>query len=109
MKDECMTGPMINPPHPGEVLKGLYLEPLELTITAAAKGLGVTRKTLSQLIHGHHAVTPEMAIRLSEAFGTTPQLWLNMQQNFDLRQAEKKSRVTVQHFWPTQNATLQPA
>lgn len=91
---------MKNPPHPGQVLKGLYLEPLELSVTDAAKGLGVTRKTLSQLINGHQSVSPDMALRLSEAFNTTPQLWLNMQQNFDLRQAELRERnYTIQHFW----------
>ena len=96
---------MNNPPHPGQILKGLYLEPLELTITDAAKGLGITRKTLSQLVNGHQAITPDMALRLSEAFDTTPQLWLNMQQNFDLRQAEKKERnYTVQRFWTALSA-----
>ncbi len=91
---------MKNPPHPGQVLKGLYLEPLELTVTDAAKGLGITRKTLSQLVNGRQSITPDMALRLAEAFDTTPQLWLNMQQNFDLRQAEKKERnYTVQRFW----------
>ena len=91
---------MKNPPHPGQVLKGLYLEPLELSVTDAAKGLGVTRKTLSQLINGHQSVSPDMALRLSEAFNTTPQLWLNMQQNFDLRRAEQQERnYTIQHFW----------
>ena len=110
MEDNRVKGPMKNPPHPGQVLKGLYLEPLELSITDAAKGLGVTRKTLSQLINGHHGVTPEMALRLSEAFNTTPQVWLNMQQNFDLRQAEKQARnYTVQHFWQSSGSGLQPA
>ena len=110
MEDNRVKGPMKNPPHPGQVLKGLYLEPLELSITDAAKGLGVTRKTLSQLINGHHGITPEMALRLSVAFSTTPQLWLNMQQNFDLRQAEKKKKnYTVQLFWPSPGTDLQPA
>lgn len=100
MEDNKVQGPMQNPCHPGQVLKGLYLEPLELTVTDAAKGLGITRKTLSQLVNGRQSVTPDMALRLSEAFDTTPQLWLNMQQNFDLRQAEKKERnYTVQRFW----------
>ena len=110
MEDTSVKGPMKNPPHPGQVLKGLYLEPLELSITDAAKGLGVTRKTLSQLINGHHAVTPDMALRLAEAFNTTPQLWLNMQQNFDLRQAEKKEKnYTVQQFWRSSGAELRSA
>ena len=100
---------MKKPVHPGQVLKGLYLEPLALSITDAAKGLGVTRKTLSQLVNGHHGITPEMALRLSEAFNTTPQLWLNLQQNFDLRQAEQKEKsFTVQHFWQSSTSGLQP-
>jgi addiction module HigA family antidote len=110
MEDTRVKGPMKKPAHPGQVLKGLYLEPLELSITDAAKGLGVTRKTLSQLVNGHHGITPEMALRLSEAFNTTPQLWLNMQQNFDLRQAEQKEKpFTVQHFWRSSGTGLQPA
>lgn len=100
MENNKAKSPMKNPPHPGQVLKGLYLEPLELSVTEAAKGLGVTRKTLSQLINGRQSISPDMALRLSEAFNTTPQLWLNMQQNFDLREAEKKERnYTIQHFW----------
>lgn len=101
MEDNNLKGPMKNPPHPGRILKNLYLDPLEITITNAAKGLGVSRKTLSQLINGHYGITPDMALRLSEAFNTTPQLWLNMQQNFDLRKAEKQDRnYTITHFWP---------
>lgn len=100
MEDNKVQSPMKNPPHPGLVLKSLYLEPLELSVTDAAKGLGVARKTLSQLINGHQSVSPDMALRLSEAFNTTPQLWLNMQQNFDLRQAEKQERnYSIKHFW----------
>ena len=74
MQDNKVEGPMKNPPHPGQVLKGLYLEPLELTVTDAAKGLGITRKTLSQLVNGRQSISPDMALRLSEAFDTTPQL-----------------------------------
>ncbi|WP_221390734.1 HigA family addiction module antitoxin [Dyadobacter sp. NIV53] len=100
MENDIVKSPLKNPPHPGEILKGLYLEPLELSITDAAIGLNVTRKTLSQLINGHSRITPDMALRLSEAFNTTPQLWLNLQQNFDLRQAENKTRIyKIQHFW----------
>ena len=110
MQDNHVKGPMKKPTHPGQVLKSLYLEPLELSITDAAKGLGVTRKTLSQLVNGHHGITPEMALRLSEAFNTTPQVWLNMQQNFDLRQAELKEKTfTVQQFWRSSSSRLQPA
>ena len=75
---------MHNPPHPGEVLRGLYLEPLELSVTRAAQALGVSRKTLSAVLNGRAGVSPEMAVRLSAAFGTTAELWLNLQQQFDL-------------------------
>lgn len=81
----------IAPVHPGVVLKGLYLEPLEITITQAAGQLGIARKTLSQLVNGHMGISAEMAIRLSKALNTTPQLWMNMQQGYDLWMAEKKS------------------
>ena len=77
--------------HPGVILKGLYLEPMEINITQAATKLGVARKTLSQLVNGHMGVSAEMAIRLSKALNTTPQLWMNMQQGYDLWVAEKKS------------------
>jgi addiction module HigA family antidote len=79
------------PVHPGVMLKGLYLEPMEITITQAASKLGVARKTLSQLVNGHMGVSAEMAIRLSKALNTTPQLWMNMQQGYDLWIAEKKA------------------
>lgn len=109
MDDHEVNSPMKKPPHPGQVLKGLYLEPLGLSVTDAAKGLGVTRKTLSQLINGHQSISPDMALRLAEAFNTTPQLWLNMQQNFDLRQAEQRERnYTIQHFWTASHAESVP-
>ena len=82
---------MHNPPHPGEILKEDYLVPLELSITETASALGVTRQALSALINGRGGVSPEMAIRLSKAFNTSPQLWLNLQQQFDLWQAQKKA------------------
>jgi len=79
------------PMHPGVILKELYLEPMKINITQAASRLGVARKTLSQLINGHMGVSAEMAIRLSKALNTTPQLWMNMQQGYDLWIVEKKS------------------
>lgn len=110
MEANHVKGPMKNPPHPGQVLKGLYLDPLELSITDAAEGLGISRKTLSQLINGHHGVTPTMALRLAEAFNTSPQLWLTMQQNYDLRQAEKiESNFTVRRFYPIPEASVKSA
>ena len=67
---------MHNPPHPGEVLKGLCLEPLGLSVTEAAEALGVSRKTLSSILIGRAGISPEMAIRLSMAFGTSAESWL---------------------------------
>ncbi len=80
---------MFNPAHPGEIIRELCLEPLGLTITGAAKALGVSRKTLSELINGHSRITPEMAIRLSIAFKTSAESWLNQQAKYDLWIAEK--------------------
>lgn len=80
---------MHNPPHPGEVLKTLCLEPLELSVTDAAKSLGISRKTLSSIINGHAGISPEMAIRLSIAFNTSAESWLNQQTQYDLWQAEQ--------------------
>jgi antitoxin HigA-1 len=83
---------MHNPPHPGEVLRQLCLDPLGLSVTDAAKGLGVSRKTLSSILNGRAGVSPEMAVRLSLAFGTTSQSWLNHQIQYDLWQAEKQRK-----------------
>ena len=83
---------MHNPPHPGEVLRQLCLEPLGLNVTDAAKGLGVSRKTLSAILNGRAGVSPEMAVRLSLAFGTTSESWLNQQVQYDLWQAEKRRK-----------------
>ena len=83
---------MHNPPHPGEILRALCLEPLALTITAAAEGLGVSRKTLSAILNGRGSVSPEMAIRLSLAFGTSAESWLNHQLHYDLWQVQKQRK-----------------
>ena len=87
---------MHTPPHPGEVLWALCLEPLGLTVTAAAQALGVSRKTLSAILNGRAGISPEMAVRLSRAFGTTSESWMNQQVQYDLWHAErnlKKLRV----------------
>ena len=83
---------MHNPPHPGELLKALCLEPLGLTVTDAAEALGVSRKTLSSILNGRAGISPEMAIRLSIAFDTTAESWLNQQTQYDLWQAEQSRR-----------------
>lgn len=81
---------MHNPPHPGEVLRTLCLEPLDLTVTDAAKALDVSRKTLSEILNGRAGISPEMAVRLSLAFDTTAESWLAQQLQYDLWQAEKR-------------------
>ena len=88
---------MKNPPHPGEIIRDLCLTPLELTVTQAAIGLGVTRKTLSQLLNGRAGISPEMAVRLSKAFGRSPESWLALQSQYDLAQISqnaKKIKIT---------------
>jgi len=91
--------PMKNPPHPGEVIRELCLAPLELTVTDAAKGLGVSRKTLSELLNGHAGILPEMAIRLSKAFGGSAESWLTQQMHYDLAQAQVRAdSIHVQRF-----------
>ena len=80
---------MYNPPHPGEIIKELCLEPLGISVTAAAKGLGVSRKTLSAILNGRAGISPKMAIRLSIAFDTSAESWLNQQSQYDLWQAEQ--------------------
>ena len=88
-----------NPPHPGEAIRELCLEPLGLTVTGAAKGLGVSRKALSELLNGRAAVSPEMAIRLSKAFGGSPEAWLTQQMHYELWRARKRSRgIKVKAF-----------
>jgi addiction module HigA family antidote len=77
------------PPHPGEIIKELCLDPLGLSITDAAKGLGVSRKTLSSIVNGRAGISPEMAIRLSIAFDTTAESWLSQQLQYDLWLAER--------------------
>lgn len=75
---------MYNPPHPGEIIKELCLEPLGITVTRAAEALGVSRKTLSAILNGRAGISPEMAIRLSIAFDTSAESWLNQQTQYDL-------------------------
>ena len=91
-----MTMQMHNPPHPGEVIRDLCLDPLDLSVTEAAEALGVSRKTLSSILNGHAGISPEMALRLSMAFDTSPESWLNQQVQYDLwhaRKAKKQLRV----------------
>ncbi|MEA3415103.1 MAG: HigA family addiction module antitoxin [Thermodesulfobacteriota bacterium] len=81
------------PTHPGNIIKEDYLLPLSITIKDMADTLGVSRKTLSKIINEKGAITPDMALRLSRAFDTTPEFWLNLQKNYDLWQAEHISKA----------------
>ena len=83
---------MHNPPHPGEIIRELCLEPLGLSVTEAADGLGVSRKTLSTILNGRAGISPEMALRLAIAFDTSPESWLNQQAQYDLWQARKTAK-----------------
>lgn len=90
---------MHNPPHPGALLRRQCLEPLGLTVTEVAKGLGVSRNTLSMLLNGRLGISPEMAIRISQAFGGSPESWLTQQLQYDLWQAQqKRESVPVRRF-----------
>ena len=90
---------MHNPPHPGGIVRRQCLEPLGLTVTRAARGLGVTRQALSELLNERTGVSVDMAIRLSKAFGSTPETWLGMQMAYDLWQARDRARqITVERF-----------
>jgi addiction module HigA family antidote len=84
---------MHNPAHPGQIIKALCIEPLELTITQTAEALGVSRKTLSSLLNGRSNITPEMALRLAAAFDTTPESWLLQQAEYDLWQSKQKNKA----------------
>ena len=90
---------MHDPPHPGGIVKRQCLDPLGLTITRAAEGLGVTRQTLSELINERTGISIDMAIRLSKSFGSTPETWLGMQTAYDLWQARNRNdEIEVERF-----------
>ena len=91
---------MHNPPHPGLVIKELCLDPLGVTVTDAAKALGVSRKTLSSIVNGKAGISPEMAVRLSIAFNTSSESWMNQQSQYDLWQAEQhRNELQVSKLW----------
>jgi addiction module HigA family antidote len=94
---------MKNPPHPGRIIRQECIEPLGVTVTEAAERLGVTRQTLNNLVNEKAGISPEMAIRLSRAFGSSPEAWLGMQMEYDLARAErhagkiKVNRIAATH------------
>ncbi len=91
--------PMHNPPHPGGIIRRQCLEPLALTVTEAAEGLGVTRQALSDLVNERAGVSVGMALRLSKAFGSSPETWLGLQTAYDLWHAQKHMKsIRVRAF-----------
>lgn len=84
--------PMHNPPHPGGIVRRQCLEPLELSVTAAAKAPGVTRQALSDLLNERAGVSVDMSIRLSKAFGADPEIWLGLQMAHDLWRSRTRAR-----------------
>jgi len=89
--------PMKNPPHPGRSIRTACLEPMGLSVTEGAKILGVSRQTLTKVINGKSGISPAMAIRLTKAFGSTPETWLRMQVAYDLAAARKtEDKIKVQ-------------
>ena len=95
--------PMKNPAHPGRIVRSGCLDPLGLSVTEGARILGVSRQTLNNVIHGRSGVSPQMAIRLSKAFGSTPETWLRMQLAYDLAAARKdESKIKVRRQYVSQ-------
>ncbi|MEZ5690705.1 MAG: HigA family addiction module antitoxin [Rickettsiales bacterium] len=89
-----------NPPHPGEILWELDMRPSGLTIKEVADRLGVDRKTVSRIVNGHTGISPEMAILLGRAFNTSPELWINMQRNYDLWHAGRRIKKKISNIKP---------
>lgn len=90
---------MFNPPHPGEIVREECLRPLDLTVTAAAKALGISRKSMSELVNERSGISAVMAIRLAKAFGSTAETWLGLQADYDLAQARRReSSIKVRPF-----------
>jgi addiction module HigA family antidote len=102
--------PMKNPPHPGVSVRINCLEPLGLSVTKAAKALGVTRQAVNNIVNGKSGISPEMAIRLSKAFGSSPETWLGMQLDYDLAQARRRAgEMRVSRIRAARPPATQPA
>jgi addiction module HigA family antidote len=100
---------MKNPPHPGRIVRQECIEPLGLTITETAARLGVKRQTLNNLVNEKAGISPEMTIRLSKAFGSRPEVWLGLQMQYDLAQAEKNAHRIDVHRITAPNADVDRA
>ncbi len=93
--------PMKSPPHPGRHIRLEYLEPLGLSVTEAARILGVTRANLSNIVNGKSGISPEMAVRLAKAFGGTAEIWLRLQAGYDLAQVRRReAEINVEPYHP---------
>ncbi|WP_218127203.1 HigA family addiction module antitoxin [Catalinimonas alkaloidigena] len=96
---------MYNPPHPGEIIREDYMTPLELNVTETAEALGITRANLSRILNGHAGISPNMALRLSMAFSTSPDMWLNMQLQYDLwQESQHHPEMKVKQLYSTEEA-----
>ena len=91
---------MLNPPHPGEIVREDCLRPLDLSVTAAAKWLGVSRGSLSEMLNGHNGISPDMAIRLEKAGWGSAESWLRNQLSYDLWQAKQRSQTIKVEKYP---------
>ena len=93
---------MKKPPHPGRIVRQECLAPLRLTVTEAAQRLGITRQALNNVVNGKSAISPEMSIRLSKAFGSRPAVWLGLQMDYDLAEAERNAgKIKVERITGT--------
>ncbi|HEV7350981.1 HigA family addiction module antitoxin [Telluribacter sp.] len=99
------------PVHPGEVLREEYIKERNLTITEVAKGLCIARGNLSAIVNERAGISPELAVKLSEAFGNSAQFWITLQKNYEIWHAERKvNRAAIQHFGPgSKSSTALPA
>ncbi len=95
---------MHNPPHPGEVLRDGVFTDTDLTVTGFAERLGITRVMLSRVLNGKAGISADMAVRLATALGTSAEMWLHMQANYDLWQAEKSLKRAVMKILPLKQA-----
>ena len=98
------------PVHPGEILREEYIKAYGLTITEVAKGLGIARANLSTIVNERAGISPELSVKLAEAFNNTPQFWINLQSNYELWYAERKvNRSKIRHFWTHAESGSKPA
>jgi addiction module HigA family antidote len=97
--EEAMLKRNLPPSHPGEILREMFIKERRLTITEVAQGLGIARANLSAIVNERAGISPELAVKLSEAFGNTAQFWINLQKNYELWHAERKvDRKSIRHF-----------